>query len=48
METTQGISLCSSLYLKLPKMPCFFFNLSGFFFNILTMKMLEIFWRVYD
>jgi hypothetical protein len=23
METTQGISLCSYLYLKLAKMPCF-------------------------
>jgi hypothetical protein len=29
METTQGISLCSYLHLKLPKTPCF----SYFLFN---------------
>jgi hypothetical protein len=27
METTQGISLCSYLYLKVAKMPCFSFYL---------------------
>jgi hypothetical protein len=32
METTQGISLCSYLYLKLAKMPCFSFYLLCFFF----------------
>jgi hypothetical protein len=32
METTQGNSLCSHLYLKLAKMPCFSFYLLPFFF----------------
>jgi hypothetical protein len=32
MEATQGISLCSYLYLKLAKMPCFsYFHLCVFF-----------------
>jgi hypothetical protein len=31
METTQGTSLCSSLYLKLAKMSCFSFYLLCFF-----------------
>jgi hypothetical protein len=33
METTQGISLYSSPYLKLAKMPCFCYFLLCFFFN---------------
>jgi hypothetical protein len=32
METTQGIILCSYLYLKLAKMPCFSNCVSCFFF----------------
>jgi hypothetical protein len=32
METTQGNSLCSYLYLKLAKMSCFFFYPVCFFF----------------
>jgi hypothetical protein len=32
MERTQGNSLCSHLYLKLAKMPCFSFSLLYFFF----------------
>jgi hypothetical protein len=32
METTQGIILCSYLYLKLTKMACFSFSLLCFFF----------------
>jgi hypothetical protein len=31
METTQAISLCSYLHLKLPKMSCFSYSLSCFF-----------------
>jgi hypothetical protein len=35
METTQGISLCSYLYLKLAKTSCFsFYLLSSFFYKI--------------
>jgi hypothetical protein len=34
MERTQGIFLCICLYLKLAKMPCFFFNLLCFFYKI--------------
>jgi hypothetical protein len=33
METTQGISLHSYLYLKLAKMPCFSYYFLFFFFN---------------
>jgi hypothetical protein len=32
MEKTKGNSLCSCLYLKLAKTPCFSFYLLGFFF----------------
>jgi hypothetical protein len=32
LEATQGISLCSHLYLKLAKMPCFSYYLLCFFF----------------
>jgi hypothetical protein len=32
METTQGISLCTYLYLKLAKPPCFSFPFLYFFF----------------
>jgi hypothetical protein len=32
METTQGNSLCSYLYLKLAKMSCFSFYLFSFYF----------------
>jgi hypothetical protein len=32
MEITQGNSLCSYLYLKLAKMPCFSFYVLWFFF----------------
>jgi hypothetical protein len=32
MEITQGISLYSYLYLKLPKTPCFSYHLLCFFF----------------
>jgi hypothetical protein len=32
IETTQGISLCSYLYLKLAKTPCFSFAFLYFFF----------------
>jgi hypothetical protein len=34
METTQENSLCSYLYLKLVKTPCFSFNLLFFFYKI--------------
>jgi hypothetical protein len=35
METIQGNSLCSSLYLKLAKTPCFsFYQLCFFFYKI--------------
>jgi hypothetical protein len=34
METTQGISLNSYLYLKLAKMPCFSYLLCFFFYKI--------------
>jgi hypothetical protein len=35
METTQGNSLCSSLYLKVAKMPCFcYYPLHFFFYKI--------------
>jgi hypothetical protein len=33
METTQGDSLCSYLYLKLAKTPCFSFYLLWFLFH---------------
>jgi hypothetical protein len=35
METTQGISLCSYLYLKLAKPPCFSYYVLCFFFYII-------------
>jgi hypothetical protein len=38
METTQGISLYSYLYLKVAKMPCFAYCLLCFLFNIIRGK----------
>jgi hypothetical protein len=41
METTQGISLCSYLYLKLAKMPCFSFMFYAFSTTNLANKRVE-------